>query len=181
MAIVSLVIAWGLKYHYSNSSSDDLVWILAPTAYLVQMTGDITFERETGKGYVNSKNNIIIAPSCSGVNFMIIVFCLSVYIGIKKIRRTPIQFLWLVLSIVSSYLYTLIVNTFRISLSIYSIRTEFLQSLFSGETVPSSPLGRQVNLYCHYPFIYLLHCLFRYLIMGDFLLIKISLNSHLLY
>ena len=135
MIVVSLVIAWSLKYHYSNSSSDDLIWILAPTAYLVQMTGDITFERETNTGYVNNENGIIIAPSCSGVNFMIIVFCLSAYIGLKNIKTTPVQNLWVVFSIVSAYIYTLFVNTFRISLSIYSIKTEFLQTWFSEETI----------------------------------------------
>ena len=135
MIIVSLVIAWSLKYHYSNSSSDDLIWILAPTAYLVQITGDNTFERETNVGYVNNANGIIIAPSCSGVNFMIIVFCLSAYTGLKKTKTTPMQLMWVVFSIVNSYIYTLLVNTLRICLSIYSIKTEFLQTRFSGETV----------------------------------------------
>ncbi len=135
MIAVSLVIAWGLKYHYSHSSSDDLVWILAPTAYLVEMTGDMTFEREINTGYVNNEGGIIIAPSCSGVNFMIIAFCLSAFIGLKKIKTTPMQFMWIMVSILSSYIYTLLVNTFRISLSIYSIRTEFLQTWLSGETV----------------------------------------------
>ena len=135
MFIISLVIAWGLKYHYSRSSSDDLLWILAPTAYLVQMTGDMTFEKEINTGYVNDESGIIIAPSCSGVNFMIIVFCLSACMGLKKIKTTTAQFTWVIVSVVSSYIYTLLVNTFRISLSIYSIRTEFLQTWFSRDTV----------------------------------------------
>ncbi|MBN2420360.1 MAG: exosortase K [Deltaproteobacteria bacterium] len=135
MICISLLIAWGLKYHYSTSTSDDLVWILAPTAYLAELTGDMTFEKETGVGYVNKESGIIIAPSCSGVNFMIIAFCLSAYIGLKKMLTTPVQLLWIMASIVSSYVYTLLVNTFRIGLSIYSIRTGFLQTWFSGETV----------------------------------------------
>ena len=135
MIIITLFIAAGLKYHYSRSTSDDLVWILAPTAYLVQLTGDMTFEKEINTGYVDHESGIIIAPPCSGVNFMIIVFCLSAYIGLKKIKTAPVQFTWIIVSIASSYVYTLLVNTFRISLSIYSIKTEFLQTWFSGETV----------------------------------------------
>lgn len=135
MIVISLVIAWSLKYHYSHSSSDDLVWILAPTSYLVQMTGDMTFKKEINTGYVNNERDIIIAPSCSGVNFMIIVFCLSAYTGLKKIKRIPVQLMWITGSLLTSYIYTLLVNTFRISLSIYSIKTEFLQTWFSRETV----------------------------------------------
>lgn len=135
MIIISLVIAWGLKYQYSRSSSDDLVWILAPTACLVEMTGDMTFDRETDTGYVDHESGIIIAPSCSGVNFMIIVFCLSAYTGLKRIKSAPMQNIWVPVSLAAAYFYTLLVNTFRISLSIYSIRTEFLQTRFSGETV----------------------------------------------
>lgn len=135
MIMVSLVIAWSLKYHYSHSSSDDLVWILAPTTYLVEMTGDMTFARKIDTGYVNNESAIIIAPSCSGVNFMIIVFCLSAYMGLKKIKTTLTQVMWIIISITSSYIYTLFVNTFRINLSIYSIRTEFLETWFSRETV----------------------------------------------
>ena len=135
MMLACIVIAWSLKYHYSHSSSDDLRWILAPTAYLVELTGDMNFEREINTGYVDQESGIIIAPSCSGVNFMIIAFCLSVYVGLKNIKTTSMQFIWVIASIISSYIYTLFVNAFRINLSIYSIKTEFLQSCFSAETV----------------------------------------------
>jgi exosortase K len=133
--VICLAIALGLKYQYSKSNSDSLGWILAPTAYLVEVTGDMRFEKETGTGYVDHASGIIIAPSCSGVNFMIIVFCLSAYKGIKKTGKTDQQFVWIIVSLTGSYIYTLIVNTCRINLSIYSIRTDFLQAWFSGETV----------------------------------------------
>ena len=73
MIALSLVIAWGLKYHYSHSNSDDLNWILKPTACLVQIVSDTVFERTPGIGYNDHENRIIIAPTCSGVNFMIIL------------------------------------------------------------------------------------------------------------
>lgn len=133
--IICLAIAWGLKYQYSKSNSDSLRWILAPTAYLVEVTGDMRFEKESGIGFVDHESGIIIAPSCSGVNFMIIVFCLSAYTGMKKIGKTSQQFMWIMVSLAGAYIYTLLVNTFRINLSIYSIRTDLLQAWLSGETV----------------------------------------------
>jgi exosortase K len=135
MMIICLAIAWGIKYQYSKSNSDSLHWILAPTAYLVELTGDMRFDKEVGTGYVDHESGIIIAPSCSGVNFMIIVFCLLAYTGIKKLRKTGGQLVWVMVSLAGAYIYTLLVNTFRINLSIYSIRTDFLQAWFSGETV----------------------------------------------
>jgi exosortase K len=135
MIVICLAIAWGLKYQYSNSNIDNLCWILAPTAYLVEVTGDMKFEKEIDIGYVDHKSGIIIAPSCSGVNFMIIVFCLSTCTGLKKIKTTSTQLMWVIISLAGAYIYTLLVNTFRINLSIYSIRTDFLQGWFSGETV----------------------------------------------
>jgi exosortase K len=133
--IICLTIAWGLKYQYSNSNSDSLLWILEPTASLVGVTGDMRFEKVIGIGYIDHESGIIIAPSCSGVNFMIIVFCLSAYTGLKKIKTTSSQLMWVIISLAGAYIYTLIVNVFRINLSIYSIKTDFLQALFSGETV----------------------------------------------
>lgn len=135
MMIICIVIAWILKYHYSNSNSDDLWWILTPTASLVEFTGDMTFEKKINTGYADHEGGIIIAPSCSGVNFMIILFCLSAYMGLKKIKTTSAQFMWIMGSVAGAYIYTLIVNTFRITLSIYSIKVHFLETWFSQETV----------------------------------------------
>lgn len=135
MVIISLAIALGLKYHYSHSRAEDLDWMLAPASYLVQTVSGITFEKVDNTGYVDRAGGIIIAPSCSGINFMIIVFCLSAYMGLKKVGNIFSSFMWVLFSITASYFYTLIVNTFRILISIYSFKTGFLQLWLSGETV----------------------------------------------
>ena len=74
MVILSLAIAWGLKYHYSHSRADDLDWMLGPTSYLVQTVSGMNFEKVENTGYADHESGIIIASSCSGINFMIIVF-----------------------------------------------------------------------------------------------------------
>jgi exosortase K len=135
MIILSLTIAWGLKYHYSRSHADDLDWMLAPTSYLVHMLSGTSFEKVERTGYVDHDSGIIIAPSCSGINFMIIVFCLSIYIGLKKAVNIYSSFKWILLSFTISYSCTVIINTFRILLSIYSFKTGVLQVWFSWETI----------------------------------------------
>ncbi len=135
MTALTLVMAWGLKYHYSNANSDDLNWILKPTACLVQAVTNMEFERITGEGYADHENRITIAPACSGVNFMIILFCLTAYTGLRKTMNLRDAIYWIVLGIVLSYSYTLIVNTIRIFVSIHSMKNAMFQSWFSQDTV----------------------------------------------
>jgi hypothetical protein len=84
--LLTLLVAFGLKYHYSQARSDDLVWILGPTAVLVEQLSGIDFDKEAHTGYVNNEHRVIIAPACAGVNFFIIAFCMAVFCGIPVIR-----------------------------------------------------------------------------------------------
>jgi exosortase K len=117
--LLTLLVAVGLKYHYSQSRSDDLIWILGPTAGLVEHLSGIDFEKEAHTGYVNHKHRIIIAPACAGVNFLIIAFCMALFCGIFVIGSKRLKLLWVFISLASAYLLTLLVNALRIILSIY--------------------------------------------------------------
>jgi exosortase K len=120
--LLVLLIAFGLKYHYSKAGSDALVWILAPTAALVEQISDIPFEYETRTGFVNSFYRVIIAPSCAGVNFLIIAFCMAAFCGLHLFQRRRDKLLWMAFSGLNAYAVTLAVNTLRIILSIYMYR-----------------------------------------------------------
>jgi hypothetical protein len=48
--LIALLIAFGLKYHYSRAGSDELSWILAPTASVVEHVSGIRFENEPAPG-----------------------------------------------------------------------------------------------------------------------------------
>jgi len=117
--VVVLVIAFGLKYHYSKAGSDELTWILAPTAGLVEQFSGIRFENETPIGFVNHEYRVIIAPSCAGVNFLIIAFCMAGFYGIHRLGRWQHKMEWLAAGAFSAYLLTLVVNTLRIILAIF--------------------------------------------------------------
>jgi exosortase K len=117
--MVVLLIAFGLKYHYSQARSDDLVWILDPTAGLVEHISGISCEKEVHTGYVNHEHRIIIAPSCAGVNFFIIAFCLVLFSFIHHLPRKRVKLFWLAIGMVSAYVLTILVNALRIISSIY--------------------------------------------------------------
>jgi len=131
--LLALLIAYGLKYHYSHAGSDDLIWVLRPTAFLVESISNIPFEKEVNTGFVNYNRQVIIAPSCSGINFMIIVFCLSVFSGLDTMKGLGYKNLWLGISLIFAYFYTLFVNTIRIIISIHSYETGLFQFLLTAE------------------------------------------------
>ncbi len=122
--ILALVVALGLKHHYSQAGSDDLVWILRPIAGLVEHISGIPFESEANTGFVNRGYGIIIAPSCAGINFLIMAFCMAVFSGIHVIKHCGAKLLWLAASLVCAYILAVAVNTLRIIAAIYSYNAD---------------------------------------------------------
>jgi len=117
--VLTLLVAIGLKYHYSKAGSEDLLWILRPTAKLVEQISGIRFEEEANTGFISRTHRIIIAPACAGVNFLIIAFCMAAFSGFHQIEYQRSKCLWLIASISSAYLLTIFVNALRIILSIH--------------------------------------------------------------
>jgi len=135
LCILMLVIALGLKYHYSRAGSEDLLWVLSPTAGLVEYLSSVRFEKVGNTGYVNHERHVIISPSCSGINFMIIVFCMTSFSGIKALGRSRLKNLWLGLSFLTAYILTIGVNAFRIIVSIHFYEARWFQSWGTAEMV----------------------------------------------
>ena len=122
--ILVMLIAFGLKFHYSKAGSDTLIWILAPTANLVEWASGIPFEYEARTGFVNTAQRLIIAPSCAGVNFLIVAFCMAAFCGLHLFHRQIPKLLWLTISGLSAYVLTIATNTLRIISSIYIYRMD---------------------------------------------------------
>jgi len=133
--MVALFIALGLKYHYSRAGGDDLVWILSPTARLVEYISGIEFESEAHTGYVNREYRIIIAPSCAGINFLIMVFCMAVFSSIHLIKHSWSKIFWSAASLVCAYSLTVTVNSLRIIASIYSYNADIYFGWFTPARV----------------------------------------------
>jgi exosortase K len=113
------ILAAGLKYHYSIAGSDELRWVLSPTSWMVQQLTGIPFEWEQHAGYVSRTHGLIIAPSCSGVNFLIMAFC-SFYFTTGRLMPNRVwRFLWLGIAFGCSYALTLGVNGLRISAAVH--------------------------------------------------------------
>ena len=133
--ILALVVALGLKHHYSQAGSDDLVWILRPIADLVAHISGIQFESEANTGFVNRGYGIIIAPSCAGINFLIMAFCMAVFSSIHVIKHCGSKLLWLAASLVCAYILAVAVNTLRIIAAIYSYNADIYFGWFTPARV----------------------------------------------
>ena len=150
--LLTLLVAFSLKYHYSQARSDDLVWILGPTAVLVEQFSGIDFEKEAHTGYVNNEYRVIIAPACAGVNFYIIAFCMAVFCGIPVIEPLRSMALWLAVGLISAYLLTLVVNALRIILAIYLYDVDMYSAWITPERV-----HRLVGTVIYFFFLYLFY------------------------
>jgi exosortase K len=151
-----LLIAFGLKYHYSKAGIDGLVWILAPTASLVEQISGMTFDYETGTGFVNAVHRVVIAPSCAGVNFLIIAFCMSAFCGLHIFKARVPKLVWLVVSGLNAYGLTLAVNALRIILSIHMYQVDIY-----GNWITPDRVHRLAGIVIYFFFL----CLF-YMIMN---------------
>ena len=118
--LLILLTAWGLKFNYSRADSDELLWVLAPTAGLVELISGIAFKKEAHTGFVGQGNRFIIAPACAGINFLIIAFCMSAFSGMHAFKRQRSKLLWLGTAFLSAYLLTIVINALRIFVSIHT-------------------------------------------------------------
>lgn len=119
------------KYFYSRAGSDDLLWILRPTAGWVQLLSGIPFVYVEDFGYVNHDLKILIAASCSGVQFLLIAAVTFIFSYVQKAQKWDWGFCrrqvsswkkgvcWIIFSILLSYLCTILVNGLRIIAAIY--------------------------------------------------------------
>lgn len=109
----------GIKYFYSGADCGQLLWILAPTAWWVHILSGIPFEYMPDIGYVNHGLRFIIAPSCSGVQFMIIMIAALIFSFVHRMGTMRRGFCWTVLCLGFSYVFTVFVNGIRIIFAIY--------------------------------------------------------------
>ncbi|PKN85670.1 MAG: exosortase K [Deltaproteobacteria bacterium HGW-Deltaproteobacteria-1] len=133
--LLVLFIAAGLKYAYSRSTSEDLAWILGPTASLVEFLTGEPFMKEKDIGYVSISQRVAIIPGCSGINFMIAAFCMSTLTLIYSTNRKQYPALYILACFVAAYSMTVCTNSLRIILSIHLYRADIYTPLITPEKI----------------------------------------------
>lgn len=125
------LVVLALKYYYSQADCDSLLWILAPTTRWVEFLSGISFTYVLGTGYVNHSLRLLIAPSCSGVRFMLIVAAMLIFSFVhtvasrkkfppsREILRIGRGLGWILFSMAVSWVLTVFVNGLRIIIAIF--------------------------------------------------------------
>lgn len=154
--IITILAALGLKYHYSSASSDDLLWILRPTAGLVEFFTGTQFVYEQGTGYINKDALIIIANSCAGINFFIIAMCMTVFTFTHRIKSMRKKLFAFCANVAGIFLLTVSVNSLRIIVAM-----ELFEADFSFLGLDRESIHRLEGVIFYFIFLYLLYFVIR--------------------
>lgn len=152
---LGLATALALKIHYSVAAAEDLYWMLLPTATLVEALSGLPFVYERSEGFINRVEGVLIAPSCAGVNYLIIAFCSFYFSIVSRFRGSGAKVAWLGLSLGLGYAVTLGANVVRILVSILLLDAH----LYGGWVTPERVHRIQGTV------IYFLFLLSTYLLM----------------
>lgn len=127
LTVVALV-AYALKRHYADATTDALSWILTPSAHLVSLVTGVVFTAVPGEGYFSAERMFLIEKACAGVNFMIAAFALVAFALLHRVpsSRSGGRVLFcghgatiVGLSLLVSYLAALVVNSVRIVIAMW--------------------------------------------------------------
>jgi len=115
--LVALGAAFALKRFYSTASAADLRFVLAPTAWLVEVAGGHRFDWISG-GYLSSELRFVVGPACAGVNFLIVAFS-ALVLGFVRPARPAWQNVGILFaSAAAAYATTVLANALRILIAI---------------------------------------------------------------
>lgn len=118
------------KYMYVFLDNDNLIFLLKPTAYLIEIITGTNFIFSSDSGFFYEQLNIIINKSCSGYNFWILSFLMLAFLSIKRFNNSIKKISAILIALLSTYILTIFVNTSRIyvSISIQKLANIHLQS-----------------------------------------------------
>ena len=116
-----------LKFLFSHMSSDELLFLLQPTNYIVEVMSNTESQYVSQQGFYNNRLNILINKSCSGFNFLLMCYLMLIFLIVGKLKNRLHKTISLPILLLLSYLLTLFSNSSRIMMSIMvrDIRLEF--------------------------------------------------------
>jgi exosortase K len=112
--VLAAGLALGVKAFYSRAGTTELLWILAPSAWLARFAGGIDLVYEDGAGFISHTHRLVVGPSCAGVNFLAVGF-LCLYFSFARHFRRKAR--WLAYSLLIAFAATVAANGLRIFVS----------------------------------------------------------------
>jgi len=142
----AILIFFGLKFLFRNLDHQQLLFLLIPTNFLVElMTGSASFF-SIDNGFYYPEIAITIDKSCSGYNFWLLVFLIVAFLMTKYYQKGWKVFFIIPASLLFSLILTYFVNASRIFVSIFLQRKMNIFEKFSDHIVHES-IGVFINLF----------------------------------
>lgn len=116
--LATAVVAIGLKAHYRGATVSALAWILEPTATVVGWVLHQPLSQDRQLGWLPPDHSFVIAPACAGVNFLILVFAVSVLGCAHRLPSAPQRGASLITGLGAAYVVTIVVNSLRIVIAV---------------------------------------------------------------
>ena len=127
--------AAAMKIFYITAGTGQLQFMLKPVSQIVSLFYNTDFFFDSSLGYVGHQLGIAISKSCSGVNYMIIVFLVLVFSYIHYFKTVKSKIIYFAAAFPAAYLITILANTSRIILSIKVLDMGWLYHPFGEEAV----------------------------------------------
>ena len=162
LAVVALV-AYGLKRHYADATTDALSWILTPTAHVVGLVTGVAFAAVPGEGYFSAERMFLIEKACAGVNFMIAAFAMVAFALLHHARSFRGGAAVVGLSLLASYVAAIVVNAVRIVIAMWLAA----QPMF-WTTLTAAEIHRLEGITVYFGGLLLLYSLVQRLDRGEF-------------
>ena len=114
LAMALLVLAIAVKWWYRTATLDQLDFVLWPVANAITLFTGATWIVVPGEGYVFRSLGMVIDRSCSGINFMVIVWITFAFVLLRRSAAGCLSPYMALLAGVAAYLLTILTNTGRI-------------------------------------------------------------------
>lgn len=153
-------------WHNSTLSVDNYQWILQPLTALVSSFSGQSFQYQTGVGWLNQSQSILINQSCAGLNFMLIAYGLLLLLVLPSIKRVAIYGIACLIAVPITYCWGLLANCSRI-----------LSAMLLQKTAYTNQIGSENLLHLGVGIaVYLLFLIFYYFLWTYF--INMSQENH---
>lgn len=146
------------KLWFREAANDDLLFLLTPTNWGVELFTNSQTAYTAEYGYYYSALNISIEKSCSGFNFLLIAFLMISYIFASS-KRINVLFI-LPFSLLLAYLATILANISRIAIYIVLMKQDLTSLLDPNDTW----LHRAEGILVYFSFLLIIYFILTHLI-----------------
>jgi exosortase K len=114
LALVLLGTAVAVKWWYRTATLDDLAFVLRPVAEAITLFTGSPWTLVPAEGYVFRELGMVIDRSCSGINFLVIVWITFAFLLVRRSAAGCVAPYMAVIAGAGAYVLTLLANTGRI-------------------------------------------------------------------